>query len=536
MRRAELARERRSEEETRGGFGAAVLALLVLAGAGALAYLRHAPPEPVPADAPGDVFSAERAEPYLLGVVGGGEPRTPGSAASARAREFLLAELRELGLEVGVQESRGVRNVVARLRGSAGPPAILLAAHYDSVPAGPGAADDAAAVAAIVEIARMAASGPPPQRDWIFLLTDGEERGLLGARAFVDEHVFAGDVGVAINLEARGTTGRSLLFETSDGNGWLARLYAGAVRHPAGGSVFFEVYRHMPNDTDFTVFRDAGIEGYNFAFIGSAENYHTANDDLEHLDRGSLQHHGENALALARALDAATWEAETRENATYFDVLGWVCVTWPQIVTLPAAGVLLAVLVIATLVLRAREIVSGLRLVAGVLVVLLAVALAGGASYLFERYAGVFPEADSAWPDDAWMRLGIHAAWGAVAAILVALMVGGIAGRAGLALGVAWWWGAVGLVAAYLVPSGAYLALAPLAGGAVLLFLASLVPRPGHRFLVALAALVFGAGAFVLWIPLELLFYDAMGLFYPFAFAARAAWIATPVLPLFVQR
>ena len=132
----------------------------------------------------------------------------------------------------------------------------MIAAHYDSVPFGPGASDDGAGVAALLEIARMTQKLPASRNDILFLITDGEELGLLGAEGFVRSHALAKTIRVAINLEARGTSGRSLMFQTSDQSAWLIRHYANCTTHPTTSSLYQEVYKRLPNDTDFTVFAD----------------------------------------------------------------------------------------------------------------------------------------------------------------------------------------------------------------------------------------------------------------------------------------
>ena len=64
-------------------------------------------------------------------------------------------------------------------------PALVLTAHYDSVEASPGFGDDGIGVAVWLEVAHLLKQQPPTQ-PVVFLLTDGEETGLLGAQAFVD--------------------------------------------------------------------------------------------------------------------------------------------------------------------------------------------------------------------------------------------------------------------------------------------------------------------------------------------------------------
>src|SRR5262249_49535848 len=155
-----------------------------------------------------------------------------------QVRDMLLRELARLGLEPHIQipndPASQVLNVVARLPGG-GPAckkALMLCAHYDSVPEGPGAGDNASGVAAVLETLRALKASPVLDRDVIVLLDDGEEDGYLGSGIFVDEHPWAKEVGVVINVDARGNSGPSIMFETSDNNGWLIRQYSQAVSHP----------------------------------------------------------------------------------------------------------------------------------------------------------------------------------------------------------------------------------------------------------------------------------------------------------------
>ena len=142
--------------------------------------------------------------------------------------------------------------MLARLDGAQQGPAVLLAAHYDSVPAGPGESDDGIGVAAVLEAARALKSLPAPLHTVIFLIDDGEEAGLLGARAFVDFHPWASEVKAAVNVDARGTSGPSLMFETGSANDWAVRLYARSIARPATSSIAYTIYKQLPNDTDFS--------------------------------------------------------------------------------------------------------------------------------------------------------------------------------------------------------------------------------------------------------------------------------------------
>jgi hypothetical protein len=159
-----------------------------------------------------------------------------------------------------------VQNIVARIAGKEpGGRAVLLMAHYDGVEAGPAAGDDAAGTAALLETARALRTQPPLVHDIILLFTDGEEAGLLGAAAFVREHAWAKDVDVVLDFEARGTTGRSFMFETGPGNLDVARVLR-RVDDVTAGSVFTTIYRVLPNDTDLSELAVLGRPALNFAF------------------------------------------------------------------------------------------------------------------------------------------------------------------------------------------------------------------------------------------------------------------------------
>src|SRR5205823_12140263 len=149
----------------------------------------------------------------------------------SRVRRYIIGELGALGISAEVQTAEvvpaqgaegwpvpaaRVQNIVARVPGTSNSRALMLAAHYDSVPTGPGASDDAAGVAALLETLRALKSSPPLKNDLVVVFSDAEELGLVGAHAFADEHPWMKDVGLVLNFEARGAGGPSLMFETSD--------------------------------------------------------------------------------------------------------------------------------------------------------------------------------------------------------------------------------------------------------------------------------------------------------------------------------
>jgi hypothetical protein len=341
------------------------VALLILALLVALTVYKLRPPDATGADAPVGSYSSGRALKHIASI--SRRPHAVGSPEHVAVRNYILGELTALGLQPEVQEQivvnpvRGdsiraatVRNVVARLKGTGGVgKALMLVGHYDTVPNAPGASDDGAAVATMLETLRALKSGAPLRNDVIFLFTDAEEVGMLGAKAFTDDHPWAGDVGLVLNFEARGASGPVIMFETSDGNGRLIRELAAAAPHPVANSLSYEIYKLLPNDTDLTVFKRARLPGMNFAFIDSFSRYHTPADNLANIDERSLQHQGEYALALARHLGDADLGQLKQPNSVYFDLLGMTLLRYPMSMIVPLAGL--------TLALFAAVVVLGIR-------------------------------------------------------------------------------------------------------------------------------------------------------------------------------
>ena len=317
--------------------------LALAAGVAVASYsvVTQNPPAVEPLDAYPTVFSAARAMKHVEAI--GREPHPTGSEANAKVRETIIATLKSLKLDPEVQipqePNRTERNILVRLNGK-GPrdrKAVLLCAHYDSVQNAPGAGDNASGVAAVLETLRALTVSPPLDRDVIALLDDGEELGLVGAQLFVDEHPWAKDVGVVLNVDARGNHGPSFMFETSDQNGWLIGQFAQVTPHPLSTSLSMDIYRLMPNDTNLSVFKRAGMDGLNFAFSRGLAYYHTASDTPANLDPKSLQHQGETVLALTRQFAGLNLEKVREPDAVYFSVLNRAVVHYPAKLALPFA-------------------------------------------------------------------------------------------------------------------------------------------------------------------------------------------------------
>jgi hypothetical protein len=162
--------------------------------------------------------------------------------------------------------------------------------------------------------------------------------GLLGAHAFVEENPLARGIGLVLNFEARGSSGPVILFETSDENAWLIDNVSKSASHPVANSLSYEIYKRLPNDTDFTVFKRAGYPGLNFAFIDGLVHYHTATDTLANLDLSSLQHDGDYAVELGGWFGNLAEIQPPEGRAVYFDILSRVLVHYSPVTS---AGCLL---------------------------------------------------------------------------------------------------------------------------------------------------------------------------------------------------
>jgi hypothetical protein len=497
-------------------------------------------PAPVEADAPPHVFSAERALERLAHLLGDESPHPVGSPANAAVRDRIVAQLEALGFEPEIQRGTGchermicarVENVLAEIPGR-GDGAILLMAHYDSVPVAPGAGDNGAAVAVLLEVAGMLRAQAPFENAIRFLFTDGEEMGLLGARVFFDTHRWAQQPMVVLNFEGSGSGGPVYLLRTARDSGHLVRTYLEAASYPVAHSIAQAIFELMPNDTDFSIAMRAGHVGIDFAFAGDRHTYHTPLDNLANLDPGTVQHHGANAIELTRAL-ADRDLRERSPNFVFHSLHFGAWVRWPAAASVPLA--LLAFVLLAVAGVRTRAEASALRVAASVIitigVLVAAVVVSGIALWLVDVIAGARP----LWPVNPWpWRLAL---WGAP---LVVLSIAGIVGlwRYGfwpLALGVWLFWAVLALLVGWRLPQASALVLPAVLVAAVALFALALSPQRHRRIAQQAAAIVpaLCAGLF-LW-PLTWAAEETQSLLAALpAMGAPLALLATALLPLLV--
>jgi hypothetical protein len=509
--------------KNRGLVIAAIGAALILAGT--LAAYRT--PAALGSDAAPTVFSAGRAQEILKELVGDGVPHPMGSAADAKVRDLIVKRLTALGYTTELQTGLSCNdfgacgsptNIVATRGELTAKDAVMLAAHYDSVPAGPGASDDGVGVANLLEIARVLSVIPAPKHPIVLLVTDGEEAGLLGASLFTRDHPLAKHIWAAVNMDTRGVSGPSLMFETGTANAWLMRLYGRSTLEPITNSLCYVIYKTLPNNTDFTIFKAASYQGFNLAFIGDVAYYHTPLDSFENATPSTMQHQGANALSGLLALANASDVSPPTADSLFFDVLARTVVVWPIGFVLPAALAALALLLAAAVLLIRKGHLSYARAAYGFLGALVNVLLGGalGISVLaLLRFLGRLPPIQG----PTWIAypLAMHIGFAALTLLTTTAVAAWFARRAGF-----WgfWFGASMLVAllslaiALTIPAADYVdLLAALA--AVLGFVPSawalMQGRRPSQGAEDCAVLFPGLIALSLLLPLLLLLYPALG-------------------------
>ena len=349
-------------------------------------------------------------------------PHPADTAADDQVRDRISALLRQMGLNPLVRDqlscnelykSRGVscarvRNVLAVIGRQTGK-AVLLNAHYDSTPVGPGAADDGIGVATLLEVGSILMNHPP-KRPVILLFNEGEELGLVGARAFLADPL-SRNVDSLINLEARGVRGPVNMFETSRPNGAPIGIFAAAVKHPVANSLSTDVYRLLPNYTDVNSFAERGWLTLNLAPIGNETRYHSPGDDVAALDPATLQHMGDQTLALTQAL-ANGQPPPAVGDRIFMDVAGRTLITLPM-----TFGV---VLMIALLLALGAVAWSRGELIGGATVVLGTLLGSTALSWLALAFIGAARQGMFWRAQPVWTHLAAYASVIVVAVVLLA--------------------------------------------------------------------------------------------------------------------
>src|SRR6056297_2324541 len=340
-----------------------LIAAALILGAFISVFPLHNPPKVPETGGAADpsAFSLERAMEDLHVITR--QPRVPGTRGYAAARDYIAAELEALGLEVEVTNTVSVRSqagnantararsVVARLPGTDNTGAVLLGGHLDTVHTTTGAGDCGSAAVSVLETARALAEGPTPRNDIIFLIEDGEETSRSGSNSFATQHRWAEDVRVAINLEAMGTGGSSLLYVTGQENQWIIDEALQVMPNPVAYSFVNDlIWTTGTGGSDLDQFLTVAETGLGLVYVNNVPAYHTMADSIENLDPASFYHHGSSMLSLAGHFGSLNLEQDlSRGNAVYFNLFSRFVVHYPA-----WAGVIIAVIAAAGLAVLLR--------------------------------------------------------------------------------------------------------------------------------------------------------------------------------------
>ncbi|MGA9637923.1 M28 family peptidase [Flavobacterium sp.] len=360
----------------------------------AISYFSMMPQLGIESEIPLNEFSTKRAFEKVEAL--SKKPHYIGSQNHEQVAQYLQHELHKLGLKTSLQEGFTLtdwgnlvysKNILARIKGSNSSKALLLLTHYDSAPhsSSYGASDAGSGVATILESVRaFLHSKKGHKNDIIILFSDAEELGLNGATLFVTQHQWAKQIGLALNFEARGTSGPSyMLMETNKGNAGLVNEFANTkATFPVSNSLMYSIYKMLPNDTDLTIFRKKGnIQGFNFAFIDGHYNYHTAQDDSIHLSKNSLAHQGTYLTALLNYFSNADLsKTQSSQDEVYFTV-PFTFIHYPFDWVQPMLYIAIGLFIIILFIGIAKRILNLKTVVKGFIPFLIALILSGGITF-----------------------------------------------------------------------------------------------------------------------------------------------------------
>ncbi|WP_297799440.1 M28 family peptidase [uncultured Brevundimonas sp.] len=259
--------------------------------------------------------------------------RDTGSEGGAKARDYIVGRLEAMG--IGPSSMGRLQPWSAQGRSPEGPKTfngvnilglipgtrvsdkyIVVTAHYDHVGTRDGhvyngADDNASGVATMLELAKRLKDSPP-EHSVLIVALDGEERGLLGAKEFVEAPpVPLSSISVNINFDM---TARADV----DGYLWVTGTYQHPYFRPllepipANGSIRLAFGKDRPEDqgadnwvfaSDHGAFHRAGLPFLYFG-VNFHEDYHKPSDDVERINPAVFQSSTELAIESFRRIDA----------------------------------------------------------------------------------------------------------------------------------------------------------------------------------------------------------------------------------------
>ncbi len=351
-------------------------------------------------------FSGERALKHIEYI--SRKPHYVGSENHVLVSQYIVEQLESLGLKPTIHSGTTLSkngilakatNIVATIKCNTNSKSLLLLSHYDSAPHSKsrGASDDASGVATILEgIRAFLHKRTPHTNDIIIVFTDAEELGLNGAELFVTQNPLSKNVGLAINFEARGTSGPAyMLMETTGGNAAMVKEFANAdPRFPVSNSLMYNIYRMLPNDTDLTVFRESGnIPGFNFAFIDGHFNYHTEQDDINHIDHRTVAHQGYNLMSLLNHFGGLKLRTlASADDEVYFNT-PFNFIHYSDFWNLPLLGAAFLIFTLLIIVGVAKRILFPILMGRGFVLFLCAIVMSAGTAFFGHKICfAIYPQ------------------------------------------------------------------------------------------------------------------------------------------------
>ncbi|MCC7269062.1 MAG: M28 family peptidase, partial [Caulobacteraceae bacterium] len=257
------------------------------------------------------------------------EGRGVGTPGGARARAYLEGRLKAIGVQPfgpgyaqpfsfkGKDGARNGVNLVGRIPGTgASDKVLVVGAHYDheGIKHGQiynGADDNASGVAGLLAIARAFAA-QPPQHETVFVLFDGEESGLKGAQAFVDQPpVPLERMALLINFDMIGRNAQNELWVAGPTRQPALKPVVEALAKAAAPPVIIRIGHDGPpwkGADDWTLLSDQGpfhAAGVPWLYIGVDyhPDYHKPTDDFERIPPAFFGGAVQTVVTLARKFD-----------------------------------------------------------------------------------------------------------------------------------------------------------------------------------------------------------------------------------------
>ncbi|KAJ3177516.1 hypothetical protein HDU85_005886 [Gaertneriomyces sp. JEL0708] len=320
-------------------------------------------PQALSADPLSDAFSGVAAKSHLLTI--GSTSHPADTKENLIVRQYVASVLSDLALEARKQgkvlevqtgigsdawsnitrnyphkaEYYEATNIVARLQGELLSSSVLISSHVDSVSSSHGATDAGVAIAVMLESLRALILSRDTQKySIVFNFNNGEEKGLLGSKAFLS-HPWWETVKIFLNVDAGGVGGRDMLVRATHSS--LIDLYAKHAPYPH--AIVYandEIVTKAGPSGGFTDFRTYALEGKRHGIdLNSYERaglYHTVHDTYSNAPEQSLQNTGANSLALLKKLANSPLLDELgpflgfenmsmQERPMFYDYMGRIC-------------------------------------------------------------------------------------------------------------------------------------------------------------------------------------------------------------------